>query len=101
MVASALVVKGDEEELALNINGKKRKIQRKDFDTVMSAFKLLENRAIANMYNKFEKVISEWIEFIPLSYIPEEMKKRYIYLIKDRAVKLKLKEKLLGAKLHP
>ena len=91
MVASALVVKGDEEELALNLNGKKRKIHRKDFDTVMSAFKLLEDRAIVNIYNKFEKVISEWIEFIPLGYIPKEMKKRYINLIKDRADKLKFK----------
>ena len=91
MVASALVVKGDEEELALNLNGKKRKIQRKDFDTVMSAFKLLEDRAIVNMYNKFEKVISRWIEFIPLGFIPDEMKKRYINLIIDRADKLKLR----------
>ena len=91
MVASALVVKGDEEELALNLNGKKRKIQRKDFDTVISTFKLLEERAIGNMYNKFEKVMFKWIEFISWSYIPEEMKKRYINLIKDRADKLKLR----------
>jgi serine/threonine-protein kinase HipA len=42
MVATALAVKGDTEELALNLDGKKRKLTRKDFDAVMASFRVLE-----------------------------------------------------------
>jgi serine/threonine-protein kinase HipA len=90
MVASALVVKGDEEELALNLNGKKIKIQRKDFDASLSSFKLLEERAIENMYGKFSATINEWLAFIPQSFLPHEMKQQYISLIRQRAATLKL-----------
>ena len=90
MVASALVVKGDDEELALNLNGKKRKIQRKDFDLALSGFKMLEEKAIVNMFSKFEQVIGKWVDFIPQSFIPEEMKEPYKTIIKERATRLKL-----------
>ena len=35
LVASELVVEGDDEDLALNLNGKKKKIKRKDFEIAM------------------------------------------------------------------
>jgi serine/threonine-protein kinase HipA len=80
MTSSALVVKGDEEELALNLNGKKRKIKRKDFEIALSSFELHE-RAIYNIFKKFEAVRDKWIHFISKSFIPDEMKERYIALI--------------------
>jgi hypothetical protein len=64
MVASALIVKGDTEELALNLIGKKRKIRRKDFDAVLSSFKILDEKAIENIYQKFSISIQKWIQFI-------------------------------------
>ena len=73
MVASALVVQGDNEELALNFNGKKRKLLRKDFDSVFSSFNVLEEKAIRNMYNKFSNVIESWLQFIPESFIDQSL----------------------------
>ena len=90
MVASALVVQGDNEELALNFNGKKRKIQRKDFDTVFSSFNALEEKAIRNMYSKFSNVIESWLQFIPQSFIDQPLQEQYTQLIQERAKALGL-----------
>jgi serine/threonine-protein kinase HipA len=90
MVASALVVQGDNEELALNFNGKKRKLQRKDFDNVFSSFKVLEEKAIQNMYNKFSNAIESWLQFIPKSFIDQSLQEQYAQLIQQRAKVLEL-----------
>jgi serine/threonine-protein kinase HipA len=90
MVASALIVKGDTEELALNLNGKKRKLGRKDFDTFLSSFKILDERAIKNLYQKFSMSMEKWNQFIPQSFLSEELKQQYKNLIHAKASKLKL-----------
>jgi serine/threonine-protein kinase HipA len=90
MVASALVVQGDNEDLALNLNGKKRKIQRKDFDTALNGFAVLEKRAIENIYSKFSKAIPQWLEFIPQGFLSADIKERYSLLIKERAGRMGL-----------
>lgn len=90
MVASSLIVKGDTEELALNLNGKKRKLGRKDFDTFLSSFKILDERAIQNLYQKFSMSIEKWDQFIPQSFLSKSLKQQYKNLIHDKASKLKL-----------
>jgi serine/threonine-protein kinase HipA len=90
MAASALIVKGDTEELALNLNGKKRKLGRKDFDAVLSSFKILDEKAIENLYQKFSTSIEKWIQFIAISFLPVELKDQYKLLIKEKAAKLNL-----------
>src|SRR5690606_15739972 len=90
MVASALIVKGDTEELVLNLNGKKRKLVRKDFDAVLSSFKILDKRAIENLYQKFSASIEKWMQFIPKSFLPDLLKDEYKTLIKERAARLHL-----------
>ena len=85
MVASALVVQGDNEELALNLNGKKRKLQRKDFESVFSSFNVLEEKVIRNMYSKFSNVIESWLQFIPKSFIDQSLQEQYAQLIQQRA----------------
>ncbi len=90
MVPSALVVKNDPEELALNLNGKKRKIRRKDFDSALNGFALLEKKAIENIYEKFAAVIPQWIDFISYGFITQKLKEQYRDLIKQRADRLHL-----------
>jgi serine/threonine-protein kinase HipA len=90
MVASALIVKGDTEELALNLNGKKRKFGRKDFDIFLSSFKILDDRAIKNLYQKFSMSVEIWSQFIPQSFLSKHLKEEYKNLIHDNASKLKL-----------
>lgn len=85
MVATTLVVKGDNEELALNFNGKKRKLLRKDFDIVFSSYKVIEEKMIQNIYEKFARSINTWLQFIPNSFLDEKLQKQYAALIRQRA----------------
>lgn len=88
LVATALVIPEDKEELALNLNGKKRKLTKSDF---VYAFKSsgLEEKIIENIFNKFFKIEDKWYDFIKTSFLSEEMKKAYINLIKERLQRLK------------
>ena len=72
MVASELVVIGDDEEMALSLNGKKKKINRKDFETATSRFEI-DRRAFENIFNRFKKALPKWQEFINKSFLKEEM----------------------------
>jgi serine/threonine-protein kinase HipA len=90
MVASALLMKDDKEDMALTLNGKKRKLQRKDFDAAMLGNVLLDAKSVASVYRKFEVAIPLWLEFIPKGFLPEKVAQEYTQLIKDRAKRLRL-----------
>jgi serine/threonine-protein kinase HipA len=89
MVASALLMKDDNEDLALTLNGRKRKLVRNDFDKVMLAAGV-DIKSIARVYEKFAAVIPAWNEFIELSFLPGEMKEEYRRLIYERAMRLEI-----------
>ena len=90
MVASALLMKEDNEDLALTLNGKKRRLNRKDFDVVMLSNPMIDSKSIERIYRKFADVIPLWLEFINYSFIPEEMKEEYHHIIVERAKRLEL-----------
>ena len=83
LLSTLLVMPEDTEELALNLNGKKRKIKKQDF-TVSMLNSGLDEKVIDNIFNKFQKVRDSWINFISISFLPEEMKQKYIELIDAR-----------------
>jgi serine/threonine-protein kinase HipA len=89
MVATALVVKGDEEELALTLNGKKKKLKRKDFILAMDHFKM-DPKVKDILFKKFQSVIPSWFDFIEISFLENEMKFQYTELIKERMDQLQL-----------
>lgn len=83
MLSTALVMTEDTEELALTLNGKKRKIRKLDFEISMRASGL-EEKVIRNIFNKFLKVKDKWFDFIDISFLPEEMKIAYKDIITNR-----------------
>lgn len=87
MVPSALVMKNDPEELALYLNGKKRKIKANDFIAAMETC-LIPQKATENILQRFEGVESKWNEIIRHSFLSEPMKKAYSELIAERINKL-------------
>jgi len=89
LVASELVVEGDDEDLALNLNGKKKKIKRKDFETAMTGAGL-DQKVIDNIFKKYKKLIPKWDQFIIESFLPEKMKDEYISLIKRKSIQIEL-----------
>lgn len=88
LVPSSLLI-NETEELALTLNGRKSKLTRSDFETAMRAAGLNE-RAIANLFNRFAKALPKWKAFIPLSFVPEELQERFVALIDERAMRMGL-----------
>ena len=84
MVASTLVVEGESEELALTLNGKKKKIRKKDFIEAINRFSI-DKKAIENMLDKFKSSLDKWHNFIDISFLPAEMKIGYHDIIEKRA----------------
>jgi serine/threonine-protein kinase HipA len=89
LVASQLVVEGDDEELALNLNGKKKKLKRADFETAMKSAGI-DEKTIENIFNRFAKSIPGWHEFIEISFIPDEVKTAYHKLIDEKRNQIKI-----------
>ncbi len=80
MVAVSLINPADNEELALNLNGKKRKIKRKDFTDTFTKFELTQKQQ-ENIFIRFEKAVPKWLEFIDNSFLTDDMKLAYKQLI--------------------
>ena len=83
LVASELVVEGDDEELALNLNGKKKKLKRNDFIVAMKTSGMNE-KSIENVFKKFEKLPNKWIKFINESYLSNDFKEKYSLMITEK-----------------
>ena len=88
LLSTLIVMPQDTEELALTLNGKKRKIKRSDFEKAMTASGLNE-KVIQNMANKFGKAISKWIDLIDNSFLPNDMKREYKRLIIKRVIMMR------------
>ena len=88
LLSTLIVMPQDTDELALTLNGKKRKIKRSDFEKAMTASGLNE-KVIQNMANKFGKAISKWIYLIDNSFLPNDMKREYKRLIIKRVIMMR------------
>lgn len=84
LLSTKLVIPEDNEELALTLNSKKRKLKKVDFDNLLKSFKV-DEKAIENVYEKFRKILPQWYDFIDSSFLPEPMKKEYKSLIRERS----------------
>ncbi|MBK8635196.1 MAG: HipA domain-containing protein [Saprospiraceae bacterium] len=89
LVASELVVLGDDEDLALNLNGKKKKIQRKDFEIAMKGAGI-DIKVIENIFKKYKNLLPEWDMFILKSFLPDNLKNEYLALIKRKSIQIEL-----------
>ncbi|UXX79199.1 HipA domain-containing protein [Reichenbachiella carrageenanivorans] len=83
LVSSALVVEGDDEELALTLCGKKKRLRKSDFFSAMTTSGI-PNKAAENILNKYSKLHNIWIDFINQSFLSEEMMGNYSQLIESK-----------------
>jgi serine/threonine-protein kinase HipA len=83
LVATTLVNPADDEDLALTLNGKKKKVNRHDFTTTFGIIGL-DIKQQENLFKKMEKAKTKWLEFIEISFLNDEMKIGYKNLILDR-----------------
>ena len=87
LVATTLVNPTDDEDLALTLNGKKKKINRNDFVAAFNTI-VLDLKQQENIFKKMEKAKESWLQFIDISFLNDEMKSNYKNLLQDRFTRL-------------
>lgn len=88
MLSTALVMPEDTEELALTLNGKKRKLRKSDFIKPITSSGI-EEKVIDNLSKKFSRNLPKWFDLIDRSFLPDDMKNKYKNLILRRIIVLK------------
>jgi len=88
MLSTALVMPEDTEELALTLNGKKRKLRRSDFVKAATESGVGE-KVINGIARKFTLAAPEWMSLIDNSFLPADMKRQYKRLIIRRLILLR------------
>jgi len=89
MVAVKLLIPEDPEELALNLNGKKRKLNQKDFNQALVNAHIPE-KAIKNLWKRVEKDMQNWSGLINHSFLSNDLKTAYLELINLKADQIEL-----------
>ena len=87
MLSTSIVMPEDTEELALALNGRKRKIKKEDFVFSMTSTGVTE-KVVDNMFNKFKRLKDKWFEFIDSSFLNDNQKELYKSIINNRLNRL-------------
>ena len=82
-----LVFPEDTEELALTLDGRKKKIGRNNFVRAMESSGL-ESKVIENIIKKFMDAAPKWYDFIDISFLSQELKEKYKAEIAGNLAKL-------------
>ena len=83
LVNTALVNPADDEEMALTLNGKKKKLSRTDFVQAMQTADL-EEKQQENIFRKMEIAFPDWLSMIDASFLPEPLKAQYKTILQSR-----------------
>lgn len=76
LLSTALAMPEDDEELALTLNGKKKRIRRDDFEKAMLENGMKDN-AITKLFDRFSKYVPKWHGLINESFLPKALQKAY------------------------
>jgi len=87
LVNTALVNPADEEEMALTLNGRKKKLKKQDFVAAMNTLNV-EEKQQENIFNKMEKALPKWNELIDRSFMSAAFKEQYKTFISERMNRL-------------
>ena len=86
---TTIVLPAESEEIALPIKGKKRKLDQEVLVDYFGRIRLGLNRKIVDtLLNELKGVAPEWDKLIAISFLPDEMKKEYGFLLATRRKRL-------------
>lgn len=91
LLSTALAMPEDDEELALTLNGKKKRIRREDFEKAMRDSGM-DEKAIANLFARFSKAIPQWHELINSSFLPTDLQETYHEKIDTMAKRISISD---------
>lgn len=87
LVATKIVNPADDEDLALTILGKKKKIKLEHFQEAFINFGL-NKKQIENIFKKMASALPIWQEFIDISFLSKDFKRSYQELLRRNVEKL-------------
>lgn len=91
LLSTKLVLPDDKDELALTLNARKRKLKKSDFNHLLNTYKI-DEKVIENIYEKYRKIVPQWLNFIDTSFLPQQMKEEYKSIINKRKSILEIQE---------
>lgn len=71
-----LIFPEDEEELALTLDGRKKRLTKQNFIRAMASSGL-NDKVIEKIFHKFMNVAPKWNDFIDSSFLSAELKEKY------------------------
>lgn len=83
LVNTALVNPADEEEMALSLNGRKKKLKKLDFVAAMNSLKV-EKKQQENIFKKMNRALPKWQELIDRSFMRDALKEDYKTILTER-----------------
>jgi serine/threonine-protein kinase HipA len=89
LLNTTIVLPQPEEELALPLNAKKNKLKRGDFLDYFAKERLgVPERIIDKMLADFDMVRPEWEALVEVSFLSEEMKEKYLRVLRERFARI-------------
>ncbi|AMR25450.1 toxin HipA (plasmid) [Hymenobacter psoromatis] len=89
LVATVLVNPADPEELALTLNGKKKRLRQVDFRQAAQRAGIAD-KVVSGLLTRFAAAKPAWHEFIDRSFLPEPLKAQFHALLEQRFAQLGL-----------
>lgn len=83
LVNTALVNPADEEEMALTLNGRKKKLKKDDFVAAMNAL-MVDRKQQEHIFNKMYRATAGWNELIDRSFMRADFKAQYKTILSER-----------------
>jgi serine/threonine-protein kinase HipA len=87
LVNTALVNPADEEEMALTLNERKKKLIKEDFIAAMHTLKV-DQKQQENIFKKMSIAFPKWLELLDRSFMSDEFKYRYKIILTERMNRL-------------
>lgn len=88
LVNTALVNPADDEDMALTLNGRKKKLKKQDFVAAMNALNV-EGKQQENIFNKMAKAWPKWQALIDRSFLSDAFKEQYKTILTERMDRLR------------
>jgi serine/threonine-protein kinase HipA len=86
---TTIVLSDEQEEIALPIKGKKRKLDREILIDYFGRIRLgLNPKIISSLFDDLNAADSAWDTLVDISFLPDEMKREYKSLLKKRRERL-------------
>jgi serine/threonine-protein kinase HipA len=89
LVATTLVSPTDPEELALTLNGKKKRLRQGDFRQAAQRAGI-DDKVVTGMLTRFVKARPAWHDFIGQSFLPAALQEEFHALLAQRFAQLNL-----------